>query len=109
MWIGALDQAKLGQLILQRGAWDGRQLLSEAWIKAMLTPCAINPEYGYMWWLNTDRARYPSASAGAVAAVGAGGNTILVEPAHDLVLVARWLDGAALDPLIAKTVAAIGQ
>ena len=108
LWIGALDQAKLGQLILQRGAWNGQQLLSEAWVAAMLTPCAINPEYGYMWWLNTDRARYPSASASTVAAVGAGGNTILVEPAHDLVLVARWLKGAALDPLIAQTIAAIG-
>ncbi len=107
LWIGAQDQARLGQLILQRGAWNGRQLLSESWIDAMLTPCAINPEYGYMWWLNTDRARYPAASAGAAAAVGAGGNTILVEPAHDLVLVARWLDAAALDPLIEKTIAAV--
>ncbi|HJM93297.1 MAG: serine hydrolase [Alphaproteobacteria bacterium] len=109
LWIGASDQAKLGQLILQRGAWDDRQLLAEGWIDAMFTPCAINPEYGYMWWLNTDRARYSSASAGAVAAVGAGGNTILVEPAHDLVLVARWLRGTALDPLIAQTIAAIRE
>ena len=107
LWIGARDQARLGQLILQRGAWDGRQLLPASWIDAMLTPCAINPEYGYLWWLNTDRNRYPAASARAAAAVGAGGNTILVEPAHDLVLVARWLDGAALNPLIEKTIAAI--
>lgn len=109
LWIGARDQARLGQLILQRGAWEGRQLLPESWIDAMLAPCAINPEYGYLWWLNTDRARYPAASAGAAAAVGAGGNTILVEPAHDLVLVARWLDGAALNPLIAQTIAAIAD
>ena len=107
LWIGARDQARLGQLILQRGAWDGRQLLPESWIDAILTPCGINPEYGYLWWLNTDRARYPAASAKAAAAVGAGGNTILVEPAHDLVLVARWLDGAALEPLIAQTIEAI--
>ncbi|MBT7756423.1 MAG: serine hydrolase, partial [Rhodospirillaceae bacterium] len=107
LWIGAGDQAKLGQLILQHGAWDGRQLLTKAWVDAMLTPCAINPEYGYLWWLNTDRLRYPAASAGAAAAVGAGGNTILVDPAHDLVLVARWLDDAALNPLLEKTIAAI--
>lgn len=109
LWIGARDQARLGQLILQRGAWDGRQLLPESWIDAMLTPCAINPEYGYLWWLNTDRARYPAASARAAAAVGAGGNTVLVDPAQDLVLVARWLDGAALNPLIAQTIAAIAD
>ena len=107
LWIGARDQARLGQLILQRGAWEGQQLLAESWVEAMLTPCAINPEYGYLWWLNTDRARYPAASAKAAAAVGAGGNTILVDPEHDMVLVARWLDGAALDPLIARTIAAI--
>ncbi|MBT4489853.1 MAG: serine hydrolase [Rhodospirillaceae bacterium] len=107
LWIGAGDQALLGQLILQRGAWDGRQLLSEAWVRAMLTPCDINPEYGYLWWLNTDRARHPAASADAVAAVGAGGNTILVDPRYKLVLVARWLDGSALNPLIEKTIAAI--
>ena len=107
LWIGARDQALLGQLILQRGVWDGAQLLPEAWIEAMAIPCAINSEYGYLWWLNTGRARYPSASDGALAAVGAGGNTILVEPEHDLVLVARWLDDAALAPLIAQTIAAI--
>ncbi|MBC8241101.1 MAG: serine hydrolase [Alphaproteobacteria bacterium] len=107
LWIGAQDQAKLGQLILQRGAWNGQQLLPKSWIDAMLTPCAINPEYGYLWWLNTDRARHPAASAQAAAAVGAGGNTILVDPAHDLGLVARWLAGEALDPLIAQTIAAI--
>ncbi len=107
LWIGALDQSKLGQLILQRGAWNGQQLLAEDWVAAMSTPCEINPEYGYMWWLNTDRARYPDASENAVAAVGAGGNTVLVDPAHDLVLVARWLDGEALNPLISQTIDAM--
>jgi CubicO group peptidase (beta-lactamase class C family) len=107
LWIGADDQAKLGQLILQRGAWEGQQLLPSTWVDAMLTPCNLNPEYGYMWWLNTGQARYPSASGGAVAAVGAGGNTVLIDPAHDLVLVARWLDGAALNQLIAATIGAI--
>ena len=109
LWIGARDQVRLGQLILQGGAWNGQQLLPESWVEQMLTPCAINPEYGYLWWLNTGRARYPAASARAAAAVGAGGNTILVDPAHDLVLVARWLDGPALNPLIEKTIAAIND
>ncbi|MBT7663784.1 MAG: serine hydrolase [Rhodospirillaceae bacterium] len=107
LWIGAGDQAKLGQLILQRGSWGGAQLLPRAWVDALLTPCTLNPAYGYMWWLNTGQSRYPAASPGAAAAVGAGGNTVLVDFDHDLVLVARWLDDAALKPLIAATIEAI--
>ncbi len=107
LWISARDQALLGQLVLQRGRWGEGQLLPESWIDALATPCDLNPEYGYMWWLNTDRVRYPAASEAAFAAMGAGGNTILVEPAHDLVLVSRWLDGGAFDPLLAQVIDAI--
>lgn len=107
LWISAGDQALMGQLILQRGAWAGRQLISEAWVEAMLRPCARNPDYGYLWWLNPGAARYPGLTARAAAASGAGGNTILVDPDNDMVLIARWLDGKALNPLIDKTVAAL--
>ena len=62
-----------------------------------------------MWWLNTDRVRYPAASIRALAAVGAGGNTILIDATHDLVLVVRWLDGLALNPVIEQTIAAIAE
>ena len=55
LWIGARDQARLGQLILQKGRWGGRELLPAAWCARMLSPCAINPEYGYLWWLNSGR------------------------------------------------------
>ena len=109
LWIGARDQALLGQLILQRGAWNGRQLISTDWLDAMCKPCPLKSEYGYMWWLNTDRVRYPAASIRALAAVGAGGNTILIDATHDLVLVVRWLDGLALNPLIEQTIAAIAE
>ena len=26
----------------------------------MVRPCPVNPQYGFMWWLNTDRKLYPS-------------------------------------------------
>jgi CubicO group peptidase (beta-lactamase class C family) len=107
LWIGAGDQALMGQLILQKGAWGGRQLIPADWVEAMLTPCELNPDYGYMWWLNPGASRHPAVSARAATASGAGGNTILVDPDNDLVLVARWLDGRALNPLIEKTIAAI--
>ena len=109
LWIGAHDQALLGQLVLQGGAWNGSQLISRDWLNAMGTPCPIKPDYGYLWWLNTGQARYPAASTKAIAASGAGGNTILIDPAYDLVLVARWLDGRALNPLIAQIIGAIEE
>ena len=107
LWIGAEDQARLGQLVLNRGRWADKRILPEDWLERMLRPCEIKPDYGYLWWLNTDRERYPAASAEAVAAVGAGGNTILVEPAHDLVLVSRWLADEHMNELIERTIGAI--
>jgi CubicO group peptidase (beta-lactamase class C family) len=90
LWISALDHARFGLLWLAQGVWEGRRLISQAWIEAALTPCACNPRYGYMWWLNTDRVAWKNASSDAFAAQGAGGNVICVVPEHDLVVVTRW-------------------
>jgi hypothetical protein len=53
--------------------WEGRRLLPERWIEESLTPCALNLNYGLLWWLNTGQTRYPSASAASFFASGAGG------------------------------------
>ena len=99
--ICARDQARLGHLVLRRGVWAGRQILPESYIDAMLAPCPIKPDYGFLWWLNTARALYPGAPPSSVFASGAGGNLIWVEPGNDLVMVARWLDDAAADGFMA--------
>ena len=65
-----------------------------------LTPCALNPNYGLLWWLNTGRTRYPSASETSFFATGAGGNITWVDPTNDLVAVMRWIDPAAVDGFI---------
>lgn len=72
--IHAEDQARIGLLMLHRGVWEGRRLLAESWIEASLTPCALNPSYGLLWWLNAGRRRYPGASEASFFASGAGGN-----------------------------------
>ena len=95
LWISALDHARFGQLWLRRGDWAGRQLLSESWIDAALTPCGIRDIYGYMWWLNTGQRTWAAASEGAFSASGAGGNVVAVVPEHDLVVVTRWAGDAA--------------
>ena len=90
LFISALDHARFGLLMLNRGEWDGQRLLSEAWIDTATTPSQMNPRYGYMWWLNTGQELYPGAPASAFAAQGAGGNVVYIDPEHDLVVVTRW-------------------
>jgi CubicO group peptidase (beta-lactamase class C family) len=76
------DMAKLGFLYLHNGRWDGRQVVSEAWVKAatqkhVATDGSLG--YGYQWWT------YPRW--GAYAALGRYGQTIFVIPDLNLIVV----------------------
>jgi CubicO group peptidase (beta-lactamase class C family) len=108
VFIHARDQARIGLLMLNGGEWAGRRILSADWIARCRTPCRLNQSYGYLWWLNTVRARYPSAPAASYYASGAGGNLTWIDPDHDLVAVLRWTDPAAMDKFMALVMAAIG-
>ena len=98
--IHAEDQARIGLLMVRRGVWEGRRLLPERWIEESPTPCALNPNYGLMWWLNTGRKRYAGATGTSFFASGAGGNITWVDPEDDLVAVMRWMDPAAVDGFV---------
>ena len=93
LWISAEDEARFGLLFLNKGRWKNRQIVSEAWVKEATTPSLTNPTYGYLWWLNTDGKMWPGTPSSAFAAVGAGSNTIWIDPHHDLVVVWRWHKG----------------
>lgn len=93
MWIDSWDMARFGYLWLRGGSWNGRQVLPPSYVKAALTPSAHGPDYGYLWWLNTKGRNLPGLPANAYAAQGAGSNTIVVSPDHDLVIVWRWHAG----------------
>jgi CubicO group peptidase (beta-lactamase class C family) len=105
--IHAEDQARIGLLMLRRGVWEGRRLLPERWIEESLTPCALNPNYGLLWWLNTGQTRYPSASAASFFASGAGGNITWVDPTSDVVAVMRWMDPPSVDGFIRLVMGAL--
>ena len=109
MLIHAEDQARIGQLMLQKGAWNGKQVVPERWVAESLTPCALNPVYGLLWWLNTGHGRYKSAPENSFFASGAGGNLTFVSPDHELVAVMRWLDPAATDTFIRLIMQAIEE
>jgi CubicO group peptidase (beta-lactamase class C family) len=108
MFINAYDMARFGLLTLHHGNWDGKQLISEQWVKQALTPITANTGYGYMnWFLNTDKKLLPSAPENAWVHIGNGTNMIYCDPDHDLVVVARWVENSAMDGLISSVLQAI--
>jgi CubicO group peptidase (beta-lactamase class C family) len=108
MWISARDLARFGLLTLRRGRWRDRQILSENWIQMALTPTKVQADYGFMnWFLNTGRRLLPSAPEASFAHLGAGTNMVYVDPQHDLVVVARWIQRPAADGLIQQVLAAV--
>jgi CubicO group peptidase (beta-lactamase class C family) len=79
------DLARIGQLILQRGAWRDQQVVPADWIAASLTPRTAafeGVQYGYHWYLAPRRD-----STQAVMGFGYGGQRLVVVPAQDLVYV----------------------
>ncbi|MFN3791547.1 serine hydrolase domain-containing protein [Massilia sp.] len=97
MWIDSWDMARFGYLWLRGGQWNGKRVLPADYVKEALTPSAHGPDYGYLWWLNTKGKNLPGLPANAYAALGAGSNTVLVSPDHELVIVWRWHAGNAAE------------
>ena len=104
--INSQDLARFGLLILNKGNWKGKQLVSEKWIKEATTPSAHGPDYGYLWWLNTKQEKWPHGPASSFAAMGNGGNILWIDPEHDIVFAWHWGD-ADPDAVIQKIMASI--
>lgn len=96
------DQARLGQLMLNRGRWRGQQLVSQSYLRQAVSGTKSNPGHGFLFWLNEgDRYKLPSLPEGlwhkqpffpgvprdAYAFVGAGGQIIVIVPSRDMVIV----------------------
>lgn len=110
LWMNSEDLARFGLLFLRKGNWDGKQLVSEAWIKEATTPSPHGPDYGFLWWLNTKQKQWPSAPTTSFAAIGNGGNIVWIDPEHDIVLVWRWHEsGKAVDGMIQRILASLKE
>jgi CubicO group peptidase (beta-lactamase class C family) len=107
LWINSEDLARFGLLILNRGNWEGKQLVSAPWLKDAVTPSAHGPDYGYLWWLNTAKKQWPSGPASSFAAIGNGANTIWIDPDHDIVFVWHWYKSKAMDGMVRRIMAAV--
>jgi CubicO group peptidase (beta-lactamase class C family) len=87
------DMAKFGQLFLQRGEWNGEQVVPAAWIDSATAESISVAHagykayegYGFHWWRKTFRVG--SDSVTAVCADGLAGQAIMVFPALDMVVV----------------------
>lgn len=88
----SIDYAKLGQLILNQGQWQGRQIISESWIKRSTSPDFSKQHlmnlydrkefyYKYLWWgMVTDTVYAPMA-------IGRYGQYIFVHPELNVVII----------------------
>jgi CubicO group peptidase (beta-lactamase class C family) len=104
------DLARFGQLFAQRGEWDGTQLVPRSWVEAAVGAPSqrLNAAYGLLWWLNrfgplrdpVDSVEpqeppavravgrmAPGAPADLFAALGLGGQVVLVDPTSRTVVV----------------------
>src|SRR4051812_3503935 len=81
------DMAKIGQLVLAGGRWNGRQIVSREWIETSTAPKikAADGQYGYLWWLG--RTVLNGREVQWVGALGRGGQSIRIVPELDLVVV----------------------
>ncbi|MBK3662153.1 serine hydrolase [Bradyrhizobium diazoefficiens] len=82
------DWAKIGQLVLNRGAWDGRQIVSASWADQSTAEHIKTREpqsYGYQWWLG--RSQDGSSVVDWIAAKGFNSQKTIIIPALDMVVV----------------------
>ena len=107
IFINTEDLARFGLLFLNDGKWKNEQLISSSWIKKATTPSIPNSNYGYMWWLNKKGDRHwDGLSENIYYAAGFGGNFIVIDKEHDLVVVTRWLEPNKIGEFMTKVNAA---
>ncbi len=106
LFINTLDQARFGLLFLRKGKWKNQQLISEQWVNSVGQPSAANKSYGFMWWTNQAND-LGGGSKNIYYANGFGGNYIVIDNEHDLVLIVRWLEPAKLGEFVRLALSAV--
>ncbi len=103
IFINTEDMARFGLLFLNDGKWRNDQLISKNWITDAITPSGPNPNYGFMWWLNSKGDRnWKQLSDKIYYAAGFGGNFIVIDKGNDLVVVTRWLEPGMIEEFMEK-------
>lgn len=109
------DWARIGQLYLQKGRWNNKQVLSQDWIEFATSPSPTADHYGAQVWLNTNGHRWPNIPDDAYSLVGHQGQRVVVIPSRDLVAVRtgvtedRDLQNRVMNHLLEGILAALPQ
>lgn len=80
------DFARFGLMMLHDGQWNGRRIVSRAWVReATAASTATDPAsfYQYLWWIGAPRGE----ERAPFYALGKYGQVIAVFPEHDMVVV----------------------
>jgi CubicO group peptidase (beta-lactamase class C family) len=94
LYLRPRDMAKIGQLYVQKGMWNGTRIVSEQWIEdstnpSINVPHTDNPlpelvnDYGYQWW----RGTFSHGNIDTYFAAGWGGQFIFIFPDITMVIV----------------------
>ena len=87
VWASGRDWARFGQLYLDQGSWNGKQLLPKPWIqKARTASRGSKGGYGAHWWLSRRKSRR-DLPKDSFSAEGYQGQLLLVAPSHRAVIV----------------------
>jgi CubicO group peptidase (beta-lactamase class C family) len=83
LYLRPRDLAKFGLLYLNNGRWEDKQLIPESWVSSSTSKQILRGDipgmyYGYQWWVHED---------GLIAAVGFGGQILMLIPENDLMVV----------------------
>jgi len=102
VWTTARDLARLGQLYLNDGVWDGERILPKGWAEYVAAPAPSQPPnrkgekskepgrgYGAQFWRYEN---YDGVPNGTYAALGNRGQFLIVVPKYNVVIVRRGYD-----------------
>ena len=87
LYMTSRDMAKIGQLILNKGKWNEKQIVARKWIEESISPITkiTGIDYGYLWW--NIPFKLNGKTIISIAATGNGGQYIIIIPSMDLVAV----------------------
>ena len=122
LWMSSADFARYGLLHLNRGKWNGKQIIPESWIRQSFTPSnAINPHVpnGYMWSLRynykddtaNQNVKKPLGLQVIALLWGRGYRIVYLIPEYQIVVVTSFIPPIGLhgdeNPVLSKILEAV--